>query len=185
MLRTQAFRGAVLSLALLGLWDAAAHAQTSSPPQMPGPVSVLKEAVKDLAALLSLESLAILRSGAAAAAAVHPADRHLNRQLSGADYRFLTPGHVLGNAAIQGGGALATYIVGRASGPDALARRIGQQLVRAQLMTQATTLAVKVAVRRRRPDGGRFSFPSGHASTTFATATILDGHFGWRVSVPT
>ena len=97
----------------------------------------------------------------------------------------MTPGRVLGSAAIQGGGALATYVVGRASGAETRAARIGQQLVRAQLVTQATTFAIKVAVRRPRPDGGRFSLPSGHASTAFATATILDGHFGWRVSVPT
>jgi membrane-associated phospholipid phosphatase len=43
----------------------------------------------------------------------------------------------------------------------------------------------RIAVRRERPDRGHLSFPSGHASTTFATATVLARHVDWRVSVPT
>jgi len=48
------------------------------------------------------------------------------------------------------------------------------------LMTQG----IKVAVHRTRRDEGRFSFPSGHASGTFATATVLQREFGWRVGLP-
>jgi len=39
-------------------------------------------------------------------------------------------------------------------------------------------------VGRRRPDGSRFSFPSDHASSSFATATVLQRRLGWRVGVP-
>ena len=37
-----------------------------------------------------------------------------------------------------------------------------------------------------KPDGtGGYSFPSGHASTTFATASVLERHFGWKAGIPT
>ena len=29
-----------------------------------------------------------------------------------------------------------------------------------------------------------FSFPSGHSSVTFATATVLQRNFGWKAGVP-
>ena len=35
-----------------------------------------------------------------------------------------------------------------------------------------------------RPEGAGFSFPSGHATITFASATVLQQHFGWKVGVP-
>jgi membrane-associated phospholipid phosphatase len=38
---------------------------------------------------------------------------------------------------------------------------------------------------RERPDGsGNNSFPSGHAADTFAFATALERHLGWRGAVP-
>jgi membrane-associated phospholipid phosphatase len=80
---------------------------------------------------------------------------------------------------------VATYVWSRAVGSQGKLASIGQELVRAQLVTQVSTLAIKITVRRNRPDGSNSrSFPSGHASTTYATATIIDGHFGWRVAVP-
>ena len=42
----------------------------------------------------------------------------------------------------------------------------------------------RYATHRERPDGSNAqSFPSGHASITFATATVLELHLGWRYSV--
>ena len=41
-----------------------------------------------------------------------------------------------------------------------------------------------MAVGRTRPDGTRFSFPSGHSATAFATATVLQRNLGWKVGIP-
>ena len=61
---------------------------------------------------------------------------------------------------------------------------MGSDLVRAQIVTQMMTAGIKLSVRRGRPDGTMYSFPSGHASTTFATATVLQRHFGWKAGAP-
>jgi membrane-associated phospholipid phosphatase len=43
------------------------------------------------------------------------------------------------------------------------------------------TTGLKYATHRERPDGSNaHSFPSGHASITFATATVIERHLGWR-----
>jgi membrane-associated phospholipid phosphatase len=46
------------------------------------------------------------------------------------------------------------------------------------------TAAIKMSARRTRPDGTQFSFPSGHTSVTFASATVLQRNLGWKVGVP-
>jgi membrane-associated phospholipid phosphatase len=61
---------------------------------------------------------------------------------------------------------------------------LGFDLLRANLVTQALTYGIKVSVRRDRPTGECCSFPSGHASMTFATAAVLERHFGYRASWP-
>jgi len=62
---------------------------------------------------------------------------------------------------------------------------IGFDLVRAQIVTQSITHAMKLTARRDRPTGECCSFPSGHAATTFATAAVLERHFGLRGAWPT
>ena len=43
----------------------------------------------------------------------------------------------------------------------------------------------KKAAHRTRPDGSdNLSFPSGHASTAFAWATVAQSHYGWKLGVP-
>ena len=57
--------------------------------------------------------------------------------------------------------------------------------MRVQFLTQGITQLVKYTARRMRPDGSsRSSFPSGHASGTFASATVLQRHYGWKVGIP-
>jgi membrane-associated phospholipid phosphatase len=51
-------------------------------------------------------------------------------------------------------------------------------------VNNALTFSIKLAVRRERPDGGDFGFPSGHASNMFTVATILGHHYGPKISVP-
>jgi membrane-associated phospholipid phosphatase len=58
-------------------------------------------------------------------------------------------------------------------------------LIRSLAVSEAIVNALKYTTRRERPDGSaRNSFPSGHASDTFAVATALERHFGWKFAVP-
>jgi len=61
---------------------------------------------------------------------------------------------------------------------------VGADLFRSQLMSQGLTMVAKQAVRRHRPEGSGYAFPSGHTTVSFASATVLQRHFGWRVGAP-
>jgi membrane-associated phospholipid phosphatase len=93
------------------------------------------------------------------------------------------PGEIAGGAVVQSTTALGTYLIGRAFGKPRVAR-IGGELIRAQLVGQSVTQAIKLSVGRTRPDGSTLSFPSGHTSATFATATVLQREFGWKAGLP-
>jgi membrane-associated phospholipid phosphatase len=44
---------------------------------------------------------------------------------------------------------------------------------------------LKYTVHRDRPDhSNNKSFPSGHSASAFATATVLQRYYGWKVGVP-
>ena len=63
--------------------------------------------------------------------------------------------------------------------------QVGGDIMRAQLLGQAYTQALKFTVGRERPDGSNSqSFPSGHSASAFATATVLQRYYGWWVGVP-
>lgn len=54
-------------------------------------------------------------------------------------------------------------------------------LLQAQILTEMIVQPIKFASARQRPDGSNHqSFPSGHAAITFATATVIERHLGWR-----
>jgi membrane-associated phospholipid phosphatase len=95
----------------------------------------------------------------------------------------MKPGETIGGAQFQLVGAIATYTVGRSTGNRRI-QALGSDLVRANIVAQSVTQGIKLAVGRTRPDGTQYSFPSGHTSVTFATATVLQRHFGWKAGVP-
>jgi membrane-associated phospholipid phosphatase len=136
----------------------------------------------DFKHLPSITAAEWLAAGGAAALAVHPFDDDVNRHLVGKDWvdAVFAPGKVIGYGATQFAVAATTMFWGRARKEPKVVH-LGTDLLRAQIETQLVTLAIKESVRRERPDkSGGFSFPSGHASVTFASATVLERHLGWR-----
>ena len=58
-------------------------------------------------------------------------------------------------------------------------------LIQSLAVSEAIMQTLKYTTRRERPDGsGKNSFPSGHAADTFAFATALERHLGWKGAVP-
>jgi membrane-associated phospholipid phosphatase len=52
-------------------------------------------------------------------------------------------------------------------------------------VTEGATEILKLTVRERRPDGSDYqSFPSGHASLSFAAAGYLQKRYGWQWGLP-
>ena len=79
---------------------------------------------------------------------------------------------------------------------DSLLKRKGLYIAGSMAISAATTLAMKYSINRDRPfktypfidkqtDGGSPSFPSGHTSNAFATATAMTFAFPkWYVATP-
>jgi membrane-associated phospholipid phosphatase len=132
-----------------------------------------------------------LAAGGALALAVHPKDNSINAHLVNSSSDGLwVPGHVIGSTPVLLGSAFGAYIVGRVSGTGWI-QHLGMDEIEATLLSEAFSEGIKVAVRRQRPvqvDGNQsrtYSFPSGHATLTFAAATVLQQHLGYKAAIPT
>ena len=140
----------------------------------------------DLKSVASRETVSLLSIATAIALVASEYDDSLTYLSSSSTFQktaFEPWARVIGQEWFLGTGTLATYAMGRMfERPRVTA--LGADLMEAQLMAGATTLAFKLAVSRTRPDGEPRSFPSGHASGTFATATVVQRHFGWKGAMP-
>jgi membrane-associated phospholipid phosphatase len=59
-----------------------------------------------------------------------------------------------------------------------------RQGAEAYAVTMAVVFILKPTVDRTRPNGGHYSFPSGHSASAFAGAAFLERRYGWKVGVP-
>jgi hypothetical protein len=133
-----------------------------------------------------MENLFWAGVGGGLALAVHPADHNVNRSLVESDVArtFFKPGRVIGGLPPLMGSAAAVYFVGRLEDRPKVSH-LGMDLIQSLLISEGVTQALKAATRRERPDGSSHnSFPSGHAADTFAFATALERHLGWKGAVP-
>ena len=147
---------------------------------------LLSTIARDVKQLPSKENLPILMNGAVLAAGVYPVDDITTYGASSSKILkagFAGFGKAIGREWVQGGGALGAYIAGRIWNNARLVEASGD-LIEAQLVSVTITQAVKFAVQRTRPDGEARSFPSGHASAAFATATVLQRYYGRKIALP-
>lgn len=163
-------------------------AQSNIPASPDDPVSLgtlWHDLGRDLRNLPSVENVLILGAGGGLSAWVHSEDAEITHQWSSSEEldEVFEPGGTLGSGWVQIGSAIGTYVIGRRIDSPRTAL-LGADLIRSQTINAVLTQGVKLAVRRQRPDGTSFSFPSGHTSTTFTTATVLQRHFGWKVGAP-
>jgi hypothetical protein len=132
-----------------------------------------------------------LAGGGALALAIHPKDNSINAHLvNKSSDGQRAPGHINGSSPVKLGRAFGTYLVGRMTGTQWI-QHLGMDEIEATLISEAFSEGLKVAVRRQRPvqvDGNQsrtYSFPSGHATLTFAAATVLQQHLGYKAAIPT
>jgi membrane-associated phospholipid phosphatase len=58
------------------------------------------------------------------------------------------------------------------------------QLGEAFALSMGTTFLLKPIINRKRPNGSHWSFPSGHTTSAFASASFLDRRYGLKYGVP-
>jgi uncharacterized membrane protein YsdA (DUF1294 family) len=163
--------------------DQKADAKEPPTPEHTGLRALFNNLGEDIKQLPERQNLYIVAIGGALALAVHPADDTLNERLrshDGAVNAAFAPGKYLGYTPEQVALSIGTYVVGRWRDQPKVAH-LGMDLLQAQILTEMMVEPLKLATHRLRPDGSNYrSFPSGHAALTFAEATVLERHFGWR-----
>jgi hypothetical protein len=183
-----------LAIALtLGVTDGGHQTKAQAPVPQPPAVAwtddrplthIFQNLFRDLRAVPSKNSAIVASAGGVGAAAIGGADEPFSEWADDAgETSYTSVGRALGSGWTQGGGAVATYAVGRLAGKPQVTH-IGSDLIRAQTLNAVLTTVIKASVDRTRPNGARYSFPSGHTSATFASAAVLHTHYGWKVGMP-
>lgn len=159
----------------------------AQPAQAPPSIgAVVREMPADLWRFISTDTATVLALGGAAAVTAHTWDDDLadeiatNPTLNNA----MEPGHTYGQVTVQALFGVGLYTGGWFAKNERLART-GGDIMRAQILGQIYVQAIKHTVQRERPDqSNHHSFPSGHSASAFATAGVLQRHYGWKVGVP-
>jgi membrane-associated phospholipid phosphatase len=140
----------------------------------------------DIAHLPSRQNVETAAIGGGLALVAHPLDESLNaRLLNPSDLAkvIFAPGKYLGDTPEQMAFSIGTWVMGRVMHKPKMAH-LGMDLLRAQALTEIMVEPIKFATHRERPDGSNYqSFPSGHAAITFAAATVIERHLGWKHSI--
>jgi membrane-associated phospholipid phosphatase len=163
--------------------------QPAGPPPTPrhtGIKAMVKGLIVNFKYLPSRENLYWAGLGGGLALAAHPFDDDVNQALVGNSTaeKVFKPGEILGQLYTLLGSASVVYAVGRIRDEPKVSH-VGMDLIQSIAMSEALTQTLKYTTRRERPDhSGKTSFPSGHAADTFAFATALERHLGWRYAVP-
>lgn len=142
----------------------------------------------DLGRMAREDSLVWLLAGGGLSALSTPLDDDVDRALRDGD-PDLHPavGDHLGQVGVHFGVPFALYVVARAAGRSEEAG-FAITLLRAQIANGIVTRSLKLLPRARpyqaTASRGNGSFPSGHTSSSFTTATVIQRRWGWKAGLP-
>jgi PAP2 superfamily protein len=162
-----------------------ADAKKPPTPEHTGIRALARNLGQDYKNLLHMDNVYVAAAGGGLAFAAHQVDGSFNVHLR-SHYTLVNniykPAKYYGDTPVQVGLSLGTYAVGRIFDMPK-ASHLGMDLLRAQILTESLVEPLKIATHRERPDQSNHqSFPSGHAAVTFAGATVLERHLGWKKS---
>ena len=171
----------LLLAATLALLPAAAGAQTPDEPNVAS--RFVRDVARDYKNFLSVENAEIFTLGAAAAGGAHAADEPVANWVQTTQPSSWVGGNEYGSQWVHIPVAIAWWAIAGMAGSEKNADA-GRDLLRAQLSVVSWSYAIKYVADRTRPNGDPRGFPSGHASTSFASAMVLQEHYGWKLGVP-
>ena len=154
-------------------------------PRHTGVRAMVKNLIDDTKHLPGKENMVWAGFGGWAALTFHPLDEETTAALASNKTveRAFKPGAVLGQLPTLMAAAVTIYVVGRTRDAPKVSH-VGMDLIQALAISEGVVQLIKVATQRQRPDGTGGSFPSGHSADTFAFATALERHLGWKGAVP-
>jgi len=127
-----------------------------------------------------------LAVGAGATVGVHQADGEIQDFFESED-RLGVAGdifNVMGNNYVLAGASVSAFIGAKLADAPKVALTAGT-MTEALALTQVFTIAIKYATQRTRPDDSNdLSFPSGHAASSFALATVIEVFYGPLYGIP-
>jgi hypothetical protein len=128
------------------------------------------------------------RRGAAGSVDPRPVFGRTGRLLAAALLAVLpgVPGARAGDGIQSAGDGLRLILPAAAAGTTVLHRDLpgAVQFAESAVLTGLVTEALKRIVDEKRPNGNRYSFPSGHASISFCSAEFMRKRYGWKFGVP-
>ncbi len=92
-------------------------------------------------------------------------------------------GNFYGEGWVEGGAALGSWSLGAVVNDPKL-QQFGRDATESLLLSTVLVTCVKYSVNRNRPDGGSYSFPSGHTITAFCFAPVVQKYWGWEAGIP-
>lgn len=102
-----------------------------------------------------------------------------HRQFRDLDETVQLLGHPAAHLAAGGALWLASALT-----EDRKQHEVAKSLLQALAVNGVSTLVLKGAANTRGPDGDRYGWPSGHTSSAFTTAAVLNEHYGPWVGIP-
>lgn len=110
-----------------------------------------------------------------------PVDWESSLESSGVE-AGLDAGGLFGDGRVLYSGALSAMVVG-AWRSDKRLQSFGRRSTTSLVVTSAAVWGTKLSVARRRPNGGAYSFPSGHTATAFCAVPVVWHSYGAKLGV--